>query len=144
MERHPHGRPLGMPEKSTPVRVRRPRADLYNRFILITETRSHRVEPDITVFEISGRLSLGNLLQSAESAIRALIDSGARKLVIDLTGLNSIDSSGIGTLVSCSGHIGQLGGHIRLAGAQGPVAKVFEMVHMDRIVPLDVDLSSAY
>ena len=110
---------------------------------MITETRSHRVEPDITVFEISGRLSLGNLLQSAESAIRALIDSGARKLIIDLTGLGSIDSSGIGTLVSCSGHIGQLGGQMRLAGAQGPVAKIFEMVHMDRIVPLDADLSSA-
>jgi anti-sigma B factor antagonist len=110
---------------------------------LITETRSHRVEPDITVFEISGRLSLGNLLQSAESAIRALIDGGARKLVIDLTGLSSIDSSGIGTLVSCSGHIGQLGGQMRLAGAQGPVEKVFEMVHMDRIVPLDADLPSA-
>jgi anti-sigma B factor antagonist len=110
---------------------------------LITETRSHRIEPDITVFEISGRLSLGNLLQTAESAIRSLIDAGARKLVIDLTALNSIDSSGIGTLVSCAGHMGQLGGQIRLAGAQGPVAKVFEMVHMDRIVPLDADLAQA-
>jgi anti-sigma B factor antagonist len=110
---------------------------------LITETRSHRIEPDITVFEISGRLNLGNLLQSAEGAIRALIDGGARKLVIDLTGLNAIDSSGIGALVSCAGHIGQLGGHMRLAGAQGPVAKVFNMVHMDRIVPLDADLASA-
>jgi anti-sigma B factor antagonist len=110
---------------------------------LITETRSHRVEPDITVFEISGRLNLGNLLQSAESAIRGLIDGGARKLVVDLTGLNAIDSSGIGTLVSCAGHIGQLGGHMRLAGAQGAVARVFDMVHMDRIVPLDADLASA-
>jgi anti-sigma B factor antagonist len=88
-------------------------------------------------------LSLGNLLQSAESAIRDLIDGGARKLVIDLTGLNSIDSSGIGTLVSCAGHMGQLGGEMRLAGAQGAVAKVFGMVHMDRIVPLDTDLASA-
>ena len=116
---------------------------IYNHSSLITETKTHHVEPDITVFEISGRLSLGNLLQSAESAIRGIIDGGARKLAIDLTGLSSIDSSGIGTLVSCGGHIGQLGGQIRLAGAHGPVAKVFEMVHMDRIVPLDVDLASA-
>lgn len=101
------------------------------------------MEPDITVFEISGRLNLGNLLQSAESAIRGLIDGGARKLVIDLTGLNAIDSSGIGTLVSCAGHMGQLGGRMRLAGAQGSVAKVFEMVHMDRIIPLDADLGVA-
>jgi anti-sigma B factor antagonist len=101
------------------------------------------VEPDITVFEISGRLNLGNLLQSAESAIRGLIDRGARKLVIDLTGLHAIDSSGIGTLVSCAGQMDQLGGQVRLAGAQGSVGKIFETVHMHRIIPLYADLASA-
>ena len=110
---------------------------------MITESRTHQVEPDITVFEISGRLSLGNLLQSAESAMRSLIDGGARKLVIDLTGLASIDSAGIGTLVSCSGHMGQVGGQVRLAGAQGAVAKVFQIVQIDRIIPLAADLASA-
>ena len=53
---------------------------------MITETKTHRVEPDITVFGISGRLTLGSLLQSVESQIRELIDGGARKLVIDLRG----------------------------------------------------------
>lgn len=120
-----------------------PAASRYNHFILITETKTHRVEPDITVFEISGRLNLGNLLQSVESAIRGLIDGGARKLVIDLTGLNSIDSSGIGMLVSLGGQMDQLGGRMRVAGSQASVAKVFEMVHMERIVPLDPDLASA-
>jgi anti-sigma B factor antagonist len=110
---------------------------------LITGTKTHRVEPDITVFEISGRLNLGNMLQSIESAIRGLIEGGARKLVIDLTGLSSIDSSGIGMLIGCGGQMEQLGGQMRLAGAQGPVAKVFDMVHMQRIVPLDADLASA-
>jgi anti-sigma B factor antagonist len=110
---------------------------------LITETKTHRVEPDITVFEISGRLNLGNVLQSVESAIRGLIEGGVRKLVIDLTQLNSIDSSGIGTLISCGGRMDQLGGQMRLAGAQGPVAKVFHMVHMQRIVPLDADVASS-
>jgi hypothetical protein len=37
----------------------------------------------------------------------------------------------------------QLGGQMRLAGAQGAVAKVFAMVHIDRILPLDADLASA-
>jgi anti-sigma B factor antagonist len=111
---------------------------------LITETKTRRVEPDITVFEISGRLNLGNLLQSVEHSVRSLIDGGVRKLVIDLTGLHSIDSSGIGMLVSVGGQMNQLGGHVRLAGAQGTVAKVFEMVHMERILPLDPDLASAY
>jgi len=101
------------------------------------------VEPDITVFEISGRLNLGNLLQTAESAIRGLIDGGARKLVIDVTGLHAIDSSGVGTLISCAGQMDQAGGQVHLAGAQGSVAKIFEMVHMSRIIPLHADLAAA-
>ncbi len=101
------------------------------------------MEPDITVLEISGRLQLGNLLQSVESSIRALLDGGARKLVIDLTGLNTIDSSGIGMLVSCSGQMEQRGGQMRVVGSHGDVARVFDMVHMHRILPLDADLASA-
>ena len=111
--------------------------------MLITETKTYSVEPGITVFEISGRLNLGNLLQSVEHSLQSLIGSGVRKLVIDVTGLTSIDSSGIGMLVSCGGKMDQHGGQVRLAGAHGPVVKVFEMVHMDRILPLDADLATA-
>ena len=108
-----------------------------------TETRTHTIAPDITVYEISGRLSLSNTLISVENAIRGLIEGGARKMVIDLAKLNSIDSAGIGTLVSCSGHMEHAGGKFRVAGAHGTVAKVFAMVHMERILPLDADLQSA-
>jgi anti-sigma B factor antagonist len=101
------------------------------------------VEPDITVVEISGRLNLGNLLQSVERAIQGLIDDGVRKLAIDVTRLNSIDSAGIGMLISCGGQMDQLGGQVRLVGAHGSVAAVFEMVHIHRIIPLDADLAVA-
>ena len=96
---------------------------------------------DITVYEISGRLILDNLLVSVESEIRELIDGGARKMAIDLTRLTWIDSSGIGSLIDTCEHMKDLGGQIRLAGATGAVAKIFEKMHLDRIVPLDADLA---
>jgi len=110
---------------------------------LVTETKTRSVEPDITVVEISGRLNLGNLLVSIETSVRRLIDEGARKLVVDVTNLSYIDSSGIGMLVGCNGHIEQNGGGMRVAGAQGLVAKSFGVVHLDRIVQLDTDVESA-
>jgi anti-sigma B factor antagonist len=110
---------------------------------VITETKTHLVEPDITVVAISGRLNLGNLLQSAEQSLRGLIAGGVRKLVIDLSELSSLDSSAIGMLVGCGGHMNQAGGQMRLAGAQGAVAKVFEMVHMNLIMPIDADVAAA-
>src|SRR5215472_11432341 len=89
---------------------------------MITETKLRRVEPDITVLEISGRLNLGNSLITVETSIQRLVEEGSRKLVIDVASLNAIDSSGIGLLVMCSGHIEQHGGRMRIAGAQGAVA----------------------
>jgi anti-anti-sigma factor len=118
---------------------------MYNYFItyLDIQTNVRRMELDITVFEISGRLILGNLLQSVHSEIREVIDGGARKLAIDLTGLTWIDSSGIGTLLNTSEHMKQLGGQMRLAGATGAVARIFDTFHLERIIPLDADLTLA-
>ena len=101
------------------------------------------MEPDLTVVELSGHLNLGNELMTVESAVKRLIADGARKLVIDVTRLDYIDSAGIGMLVACNGSIDKAGGKMRVAGAQGSVAKTFEVVHMDRITSLDADLEAA-
>ena len=110
---------------------------------MVTETQLRRIEPDITLLKISGRLILDNSLITVETAIRRLVEEGARKLVIDLATLNAIDSSGIGLLVTCSGHMEQNGGQIRIAGARGAVAKALGMVHVDRIAPLDTDVETS-
>jgi len=110
---------------------------------MITETKARQVEPDITVFAISGRLNLGNSLISVEDSIRRLMEDGTRKLVIDLGGLTFIDSSGIGMLVTCCGQIEQYGGRMRVAGAQGGVLRALELVHLSRLAPLDADVESS-
>jgi anti-sigma B factor antagonist len=101
------------------------------------------IEPATTVVEIAGRLHLGNSLTYVESAIKKLIADGSRKIVIDITGLTFIDSAGVGMLISCAGDMDQAGGAFRIAGAAGPVAKIFEVVHMDRIADLDPDVETA-
>ena len=110
---------------------------------MITETKTRQVEPDITVIEIAGRLSLGNVLLSLEHSLKRLIEEGARKLVIDVSSLESIDSAGIGMLVSCSGEIEQAGGRMRIAGARGSIAKAFDMIHIDRLATVDADVEAA-
>ena len=107
------------------------------------QSKIRQVEPELTVVELTGHLNLGNELMSVENAVKRAIEEGARKLVIDVTGLDYIDSAGIGMLVACNGQMDRAGGKVRVAGAQGPVAKAFEIVHMDRITSLDPDVESA-
>ncbi len=108
----------------------------------MVETKTQQIG-DVTVVEMSGRLHLGNSLMYAENAINRLIEGGTRKLVIDLTRLEHLDSSGLGMLIGCSGRMEQSGGLMRVACAGGAVAQVFELVHAGRILQLDADLASA-
>jgi anti-sigma B factor antagonist len=110
---------------------------------MITEAKTRKLDGGVTVVEISGRLNLGNSLISIENAIKRLIEQGARKLVVDLSDVNYIDSSGIGMLVACAGQMEQSSGRMRIAGAGGAVAKAFEIVHMERITPLDENVEAA-
>jgi anti-sigma B factor antagonist len=96
--------------------------------------QSRKIDPDVIVAEISGRLNLGNTLQSIEAQLLALIKNGSRKLIVDLSALTYVDSAGIGMLIGCNGQMEQAGGRFRITGIQGGVAKSFEIVHVDRIV----------
>ena len=106
-------------------------------------SRIRQVEPDVTVVELTGHLNLGNELMTVESAVKRLIQDGARKLVVDVTKLDYIDSAGIGMLVGCNGQMDRAGGKMRVCGAHNTVAKAFEVVHMDRIMSLDADVDTA-
>lgn len=108
----------------------------------MVETKTEQVG-DVTVLTMSGRLHLGNSLTYAENAINRLIDAGTSKMVIDLAGLNYIDSAGLGMLIYCGGRMEQSGGRVRIAGATGSVARVFEIANAGRILQFDDDLATA-
>ena len=110
---------------------------------VITESSIRTIEPNIYVVDISGRLHLGNTLQSLENYILQLIGNGVRRLIINLAGLNYIDSAGAGMLIACNGQMEQNQGRMRIAGARGVVATAFETIHIERVVPLDPDVDTA-
>jgi anti-anti-sigma factor len=109
---------------------------------MISESVTRKIG-DVDVVDISGRLNLSDALASIETSILDLIDKGSRRLVIHVPALTSIDSAGIGMLMACSGQMAQKHGKLRIAGAQGGVARQFEVVHLDRVAALDADLETA-
>lgn len=103
---------------------------------MILESNRSQIEPDITVYELSGRLSLGSASQALEWKLASLPGEGVRKLVIDVSKLQSIDSAGVGILVMVAGKFADASGAMKIAGAKGAVANVFSIVHMDKITSL--------
>jgi anti-sigma B factor antagonist len=110
---------------------------------MIAQGSTLSMDGDITVFAITGRLNLGNTLISIEDSLKGLIADGTRRLVIDLTGLSGIDSSGIGMLMLCGGETRNQGGSMRITGTHDSVKKIFEIVHLSRVIPIDPDIETS-
>lgn len=55
------------------------------------------------------------------------------RLVIDLSRLRFIDSSGLGAMLSCLRHLSAKGGDLKLCGMSKQVRATFELVRMHRI-----------
>jgi anti-sigma B factor antagonist len=56
-----------------------------------------------------------------------------KKVVLDLSRLRFVDSSGLGALLSCLRQLTGRGGDLRLSGMSKPVRALFELVRMHRI-----------
>lgn len=54
----------------------------------------------ITFLEVTGRITLGEGGITLRNAIQDALDAGAKKLVVDLSGVNYMDSSGLGELTT--------------------------------------------
>jgi anti-sigma B factor antagonist len=64
--------------------------------------------------------------------IAPLLDANAR-LVLDLSRLRFVDSSGLGAFISCLRKLNARGGDLKLCGMSKPVRAVFELVRMHRV-----------
>ncbi len=70
------------------------------------------------------------------------IDAGHSQIVLDLSGTEFMDSSGLGALVSAVKRLGSRG-TLAIAGAQGAVTRLFALTRMDRVFALHPNTEAA-
>ena len=68
----------------------------------------------VTILDINGRIVLGDEIGKLRDAIHALIDQGKKKIILNLAGVDYIDSSGVGELVGCYTTVRNAGGELKL------------------------------
>lgn len=76
-------------------------------------------------------------------ALLAQIGDGAANLVIDLSEVGFMDSSGLGVLVGALRRVNEGGGRIVLAGTQRPVERVLEITGLNRLFPMHPTVDDA-
>lgn len=98
------------------------------------EVLAEETDGDTRRLRLRGELDLATV-EKLRVAIEQCL-GGSRHLVLDLSGLAFIDSSGLRELYRATTASGRDGWRLELVGAQGDVLQTIRMSGMDRVLPL--------
>ena len=96
----------------------------------------------VEIVALSGRLDAANAPEVREQ-IRGLIHSGAGKVLIDLSGVKFLDSSGISVLVGAMKEASSKGGRVALLRVPPTVRSLLELTRLHRVFDTFEDESHA-
>lgn len=102
---------------------------------MVLQIKRELMPPDIVVLNVGGKLVLGRDAKELEWIFDDLVKAKTTKVILDLTNLNFVDSTGIGVIIMCSGKLKNAGGELRVAGCRGMVEDVLRRTRVDAIVP---------
>jgi anti-sigma B factor antagonist len=95
-----------------------------------------------TVVNVFGEVDVATAPDLRGLLIR-LVGEGKTRLVLDLEGVDFLDSTGLGTIISVLKRARTHGGDLRLVATQARITRLFEITGLDRAVPLLPDLDTA-
>jgi anti-sigma B factor antagonist len=94
------------------------------------------------VLPLEGEIDLHVSPEVAES-LRTMIAKNQKVIVVDLTKVTYLDSSGLAVLIEGMQKIQEYGGKFALAGAQESVQHIFEIARLDQVFQIFPDVDSA-
>ena len=98
---------------------------------------------DVVVAVLTGELDIAVAEQTGRK-IGASVPSSARGLVVDMTELEFMDSSGVSMLFGLARQVGSHRQELRVVAPAGrPVARVLQIVEFERAAPVHPDVESA-
>ena len=103
---------------------------------MLLQIEVRHIEPDITLLELAGKISLGRESQKIEAMVQDLLRQEEKKIILDISRVDHLDSTGIGILAYCYGTVNRSNGELRIAGASGKVLHLLQITRLDSVLPL--------
>jgi len=75
--------------------------------------KTRKIE-NVVVFDLSGKLTIGEPVMQVRESLRSSVNEGVRKFILNLRDVSYIDSSGLGELVSSYTTVRNKGGDVKL------------------------------
>ena len=106
-------------------------------------TTSTRVAGDVTIVDVSGRIALGEESAALRELILNMLSEGQSKILLNLAGVNYIDSSGLGALVSAFTSVRKAGGEMKLVNLTDKVDNLMEITRLYTVFDIAADEATA-
>jgi anti-sigma B factor antagonist len=98
---------------------------------------------EVTVIDISGRITLGEGNVMLREIVRDLAEKGRKMIVLNLIEVHYIDSSGVGELVKAHTTLHNQGGKLKLANLNKRVHDLLHMTRLSSVFDIHKDEASA-
>lgn len=107
------------------------------------ELKSHTVENNkITVLELQGRFDAYEA-PLVKQWLDETINATSAQIIVNLSGVNFIDSTALSTLVQGMKHCREKDGDLHLCQLQQPVQIIFELTRLDKAFAIFSDQAEA-
>jgi anti-sigma B factor antagonist len=97
----------------------------------------------VLILEARGRITLGPETESLRQRLRNASESGHKQIVLDLAGVDYIDSAGLGTLVSGAASVRRAGGELKLANLTSRVSDLMQITRLSTLFEVYDSLDKA-
>jgi len=98
---------------------------------------------DVSVIDVSGRITLGEGSSTLRDALRGLVTQGQKKILLNLGEVSYIDSSGIGELVSGFTSVTNSGGELKLLNLTKRVKDLLQITKLYTVFDVHESEASA-
>lgn len=98
---------------------------------------------DVTVIKMDGSMLGGPEASELNSALHKLLDAKKKRIVVDLSGVSLMNSSGLGMLIGAATTVRNASGSMKLACATEKVAQVFKMTKVNNVIEMHDSVKSA-
>jgi anti-sigma B factor antagonist len=102
-----------------------------------------REDGEITILTVTGDLVIGEPETTFKKTITRLLEEGRVNLLVDLSAVGFLDSSGLGALVRALTLSQKEGGSAKLLHAGPQVRKLLQMTKLDSVFEIHEDLEAA-
>jgi anti-sigma B factor antagonist len=100
---------------------------------------STRQSDDITIVDLKGRITLGEGSVTVRDTVHDLLSKGQKRILLNLGGVNYIDSSGIGELVSAFTAAKKQGGELKLLNLTKKVHDLLQITKLYTVFDVKED-----